>query len=85
MVREFVEIRDQLSLDQLIEQLVAVRDSLPENADPVVRLKGDDFFGRLLSVSYSRAQTAEEAACDARYMQAYEESVAAREEERRAA
>lgn len=73
MVKEFVEIKDYASLDHLIEQLVAVRDSLPEAAAEV-KMRGDDVFGRQLSISYFREQTQEEAECDARYAHAYRES-----------
>lgn len=73
-VKEFVEIRDYTSLDALIEKLIEIRDSLPEDADPEVKMKGDDVFGRQLSISFFRPQTAEEAECDARYAEAYRQS-----------
>ena len=66
-VKDFIEISDYTSLDRLIKTLVAIRDSLPEDAEPELKLKGDDFFGRRLSITYLRELTAEEAACDARY------------------
>ena len=66
-VKDFVEISDYTSLDQLINTLTAVRDSLPEDAEPELRMKGDDVFGRRLSISYFRELTAEEAECEARY------------------
>jgi hypothetical protein len=66
-VKDFVEISDYTSLDQLISTLVAIRDSLPAEAEPELKMKGDDVFGRRLSISYFRELTAEEAACDARY------------------
>jgi hypothetical protein len=65
-VREFIEIRDFASLDDLIDRLTAIRASLPKDAEAELRMKGDDIFGRKLSISYMRGQTAEEAACDAR-------------------
>ena len=74
MVKDFVEIKDCTSLDALIERLVAVRKALTESGAAEVRMKGDDVFGRHLSVSYLRPQTAEEAECDARYANAYRES-----------
>jgi hypothetical protein len=37
-------------------------------------MRGDDVFGRQICISYFRAQTAEEAECDARYANAYKES-----------
>lgn len=66
-VKDFIEISDYTSLDQLINTLTAIRDSLPEEAEPELKLKGDDFFGRRLSICYFRELTAEEAACEARY------------------
>ena len=51
----------------LINVLTAVRDNLPEDAEPELRLRGDDVFGRRLTISYLRELTSEEAECDARY------------------
>jgi len=73
-VKEFIEIRDYRSLDVLIEKLIEVRDSLPADAGAQVKMNGDDVFGRQLSIAYFRPQTAEEAACDARYAEAYRQS-----------
>lgn len=66
-VKDFIEISDHTSLDRLINTLTAIRDSLPEDAEPELKLKGDDVFGRRLSITYFRELSAEEAACDARY------------------
>jgi hypothetical protein len=66
-IKDFMRINDHSSLDRVIEQLVALRDSLPPAADAELHLRGDDVFGRHLSISYFREQTSEEAACDARY------------------
>ena len=74
MVKEFAEIKDYTSLDQLIENLVKLRDSIPATAEAEVKMRGDDIFGRQLTVTYFRHQTAEEAQCDARYANAYRES-----------
>jgi hypothetical protein len=74
MVKDFIEIHDSGSLDALIDSLVAARDSLPEGSKAEVRMRGDDVFGRQISISYYRPQTAEEAECDARYVNAYRES-----------
>lgn len=74
MVKDFIEVRDCSSLDALIGRLEEVRTSLPEGAQPEVKMRGDDIFGRHLCVSYFRPQTEEEAACDARYADAYRES-----------
>lgn len=66
-VKDFIEISDYTSLDSLINTLVAIRDNLPEDAEPELKLRGDDVFGRRLTITYSRALTTEEAECDARY------------------
>jgi hypothetical protein len=66
-VKEFIDASEFTSLDDLIEKLTAIRDSLPASAEAELRIKGDHVFGRKLSISYLREQTAEEAACDARY------------------
>lgn len=68
LVRDFVEVEDLVSLDRMIDLLSAVRDRLPEGSqDAKVRMRGDDLFGRRLTVSFLRPQTAEESALDARY------------------
>ncbi len=66
-VREYVEIDTHRSLDDIIEELRRVRDSLPDGSEAEIRMRGDDFFGRHLCVSYLRGLTAEEARCEARY------------------
>lgn len=66
-VKDFVEVKDHISLDALIERLVGIRRAMTNDAEPVVTMKGDDVFGRLLSISYWRAQTVEEAATEERY------------------
>lgn len=66
-VKDYIEVSDYTSLDRLITTLVAIRDSLPEGADPELKLRGDDVFGRRLSITYFRELTAEETAADAKY------------------
>lgn len=80
LVKDFIEVKDHRSLDQLIERLQEIRAALPEGAEADVRMRGDDVFGRHLSISFARPQTDEEAACDARYAAAYRESEAAKAE-----
>ena len=80
-VKEFVDIADQLSLDELIEKLAKVRAELPRDCDAELRLRGDDIFGHRLTISYFRDQTAEEAECEKRYVEA-EKEAKARELER---
>lgn len=73
-VKEFIEIDELASLDELIARLSEVRESLPAECDAELRLKGDDVFGRKLSISYFRDQTDEEADCERRYAEAYREA-----------
>lgn len=67
ITKDYLEVGDHLSLDELIAQLTAIRDALPAGAEPRVRLRGDDHFGRHLCVAYRRPPTEEEAECLARY------------------
>jgi hypothetical protein len=66
-VKEFIDIGDFASLGELIERLQAVRDSLPDFAEAELRMKGDDVFGRKLTISFMRELTDEEASYDERY------------------
>ena len=77
-VKEFVDIVDHVSLDDLIGTLCELRDSIPEEAEAELRLRGDDVFGRRITISYFREQTEEEAECERRYA---EESREAKERE----
>lgn len=67
LMREYVEIDENLSLDALIEQLQSIREALPEGAEPYVRLRGNDHFGRHIAIIFKRPLTDEEAALEARY------------------
>jgi hypothetical protein len=80
-VKEFVDISDHVSLDELIEKLAGIRDRLPEEAEAELRLRGDDVFGRRITISYFRNQTEEEAECERRYAEA-EKAAKAKELER---
>lgn len=66
-VKEFVDVSDHVSIDDLIEKLSAIRDSLPQDADAELRLRGDEVFGHRITISYFRPQTAEEAQIEKRY------------------
>jgi len=73
-VKEFVDIVDHVSLDDLIAKLAEVRDSLPEEAEAEMRLRGDEVFGHRLTISYFREQTPEEAEIEKRYAEATKEA-----------
>ena len=66
-VKEFVDVEDHVSIDELIEKLTELRDSLPDSADAELRLRGDEVFGHKLTISYFREQTAEEVELDSKY------------------
>ena len=73
-VKEFVDIKDHKSLDDLIGRLIEVRDQLPENCEAELKLRGDDVFGHRLTITYLREQTAEEAEIEQRYADAQKEA-----------
>jgi hypothetical protein len=66
-VKDFIEISDYTSLDSLIRYLESIRDNLPENHEAELKMRGDDVFGRRLTITYSRELTADEAAREAKY------------------
>lgn len=70
LVKDYIEIGEFTSLDELIARLSALRDSLTPEAEAELRVRGDDNFGRHLAIGYKRPLTAEEAACERRYGQA---------------
>ena len=70
LTKDFIEISDHTSLDMLIKTLVTIRDNLDEHAQPELKLRGDDVFGRRLSISYFREISEEQAAIEARYADA---------------
>jgi len=66
-VKEFVDVPDHVSIDELIEKLGEIRENLPKDAGAELRLRGDDVFGHRLTISYFRDQTEEEAEIERRY------------------
>jgi hypothetical protein len=73
-VKEFVEVADHVSIDELIETLRQIRDGMPEDAGAELRLRGDEVFGRRITISYFREQTEEEAEIERRYAEASREA-----------
>jgi hypothetical protein len=67
LIKDYIEIADHASLDDLIAQLSALRDSLPAAAEAELKIRGDDVFGRHLCVGFLRPLTEEEAGCEGRY------------------
>ena len=66
-VKEFVDVVDHLSIDDLIHKLTEIRDNLPSDADAELRLRGDEVFGRRLQITYFRDQTPEELDLESKY------------------
>jgi len=66
-VKDYVDVADHVSIDELIEKLTAIGDALPEDCDAELRLRGDEVFGRRITISYFRPQTDEEAEIEKRY------------------
>lgn len=66
-VKDYIEISEYTSLETLIAYLKTIRDSLPADSEPEMRVRGDEVFGRRLTISYLRELTPEEAECEARY------------------
>jgi len=75
-VKEFVDIADHVSLDELIEKLAEVRTRLPEDSEAELRLRGDDVFGRRITITYLREPTEEEIEVEKRYAEAAQEAKA---------
>lgn len=69
-VRDFIEISDYTSLEDLIRYLKTIRDNLPPEHEAEMKIRGDDVFGRRLTISYLREQTADEAELEAKYSKA---------------
>jgi hypothetical protein len=66
-VKDFIEISEFTSLDDLIKFLNIIRDSMPTDAEPELKIRGDEIFGHRLTISFLRELTPEEAAREARY------------------
>jgi hypothetical protein len=66
-VKDFIDISEYTSLDDLIRYLEAIRDNLPADHEAEMKIRGDDIFGRRLTITYFREQTADEAQLEAKY------------------
>jgi hypothetical protein len=66
-VKDFIDISEYTSLDDLIRYLETIRDNLPAEHQAELKIRGDDIFGRRLTISYFREQTPEEVEIDSKY------------------
>ena len=74
-VKDFIEISDYTSLDTLIRYLETIRDNLPGDCEAELKIRGDDVFGKRLTIMYFREMTAEEADLEARYSEKDDASI----------
>ena len=66
-VKDFIDISEYTSLDDLIRYLKTIRDNMPPDHQAELKIRGDDIFGRRLTISYFREQTAEEVQLESKY------------------
>src|SRR3954470_13965976 len=66
-VKDFIDISEYTSLTDLIRYLETIRDNLPAEHEAELKIRGDDVFGRRLTITYFREQTAEEVEVESRY------------------
>ena len=66
-VKDFIDISEYTSLDDLIRYLETIRDNLPPDGEAEMKIRGDEVFGRRLQITYFREQTADEAELEAKY------------------
>lgn len=66
-VKDYIEISEYTSLDDVIRFLEIIRDSLPDGCEPELKIRGDDVFGHRLTISFLRDLSTEEASLEAKY------------------
>ena len=72
-VKDFIDISEYTSLEDLIRYLQTIRDNLPAEHQAEMKIRGDDIFGRRLTISYFREQTPEELEVESKYVAGDEE------------
>ena len=66
-VKDFIDISEYTSLDDLIRYLETIRDNLPRDHEAELKIRGDDVFGRRLTITYFRELSPEEIELEAKY------------------
>ena len=66
-VKDFIDISEYTSLEDLIRYLETIRDNLPPEHQAELKIRGDDVFGRRLTITYFREQTPEEVELESKY------------------
>jgi len=67
-VKDFIDISEFTSLDDLIRYLETIRDNLPPDHQAELKIRGDEVFGRRLTITYFREQTPEEIELESKYL-----------------
>jgi hypothetical protein len=66
-VKDFIDISEYTSLDDLIRYLETIRDNLPPEHQAELKIRGDEVFGRRLTITYFREQTPDEVELESKY------------------
>ena len=66
-VKDFIDISEYTSLEDLIRYLETIRDNLPADHQAELKIRGDEVFGRRLTIIYFREQTPEEVELESKY------------------
>ncbi len=66
-VKDFIDISEYTSLDDLIRYLETIRDNLPPEHQAEMKIRGDEIFGKRLTITYFREQTPEEVELESKY------------------
>ncbi len=66
-VKDFIDISEYTSLDDLIRYLETIRDNLPPEHQAELKIRGDEVFARRLQITYFRDQTPEEPELETKY------------------
>ena len=66
-IKDFIDISEYTSLDDLIRYLETIRDNLPADHQAEMKIRGDEIFGRRLTITYFREQTADEVELESKY------------------
>ena len=67
-VKDFIDISEYTSIDDLIRYLETIRDNLPTDHQAELKIRGDEIFGRRLTITYFREQTPEEIELESKYV-----------------
>lgn len=66
-VKDYIDISEFTSLDTLIRYLETIRDNLPTDCGAELKIRGDEVFGKRLTITYFRELSPEEIELEGRY------------------